>query len=350
MPNTKEAKGLDGTGIAEVDVADKAVPKHVLTPEIQESLIEQAKVASGKHLGIEAVRADEEIKARHEFLGSLEPTERDRLFEQLKARHGSIPTFPTAAFPLVPRTFYYQVMRPPFAPVWAIPSPRHVLHCYDVSKSQTSSLLHESSECIPDQGAFSLHVCLGRFNNVECRQALPWVIGEAIHAKAHMAFDRQMSMGISWETKLVVEVDYVVENPGPWACLMIPGVPASGLGLVGALGIANMSVTAMLTHAPVNQGTWDRFLMGSASAHFPGDLDLKQAFTLSTSVTIPGGEYLNWYHIYMDAELTAFRSVPSTTSFPGSVQANLTVPNTSGVIGSSAPLKVTEIRVTMYQI
>jgi len=348
MPATKEAKGVDVNG----DGAIKGAPsfqKHLLTPEVQESLIEKAKAASEEHRRIEGVRANEQITARHELLGSLEPAVRAQLFDQLKT-HASIPTFPTVAPPAVIGAFYHQVLRPPFSPVWAIPSPRHALTCYDIAKGGSATLLAESAECIPDQGAFSLHLALGRFGLVSCAQGMPWLIGEAVHTKAHMAFDQQTSMGIPWQTKLVVEADYAIENPGPWACLMIPGVPASGLGLVGGLGIANMSVTAMLAHAPLVQSTWDRYLMGSASSHFPGDLDLRQSFTLSTSITIPGGEYLNWWHVYLDAELTAFRSVPSTNDFSGSVQLNLTVPNSSGVIGSSAPLKVREIRVSMYVI
>jgi hypothetical protein len=167
-----------------------------------------------------------------------------------------------------------------------------------------------------------------------------------------MTFLKEPRVRVPSLTQLVVEVDYALEGPAQfWACFMIPGEAGGQLGLVGALGMANLSVSANIQGNQQGQQTYERFLLGSASAHFPGgQIELKQTFTLTTSLVIPGGETLNWYQIYLDAHVSAFQSDGALGRYPGYAQSNLTLPGSGGSIGPSAPLKVKEIRTALISI
>jgi hypothetical protein len=167
-----------------------------------------------------------------------------------------------------------------------------------------------------------------------------------------MTFLKEPKVRVPSLTQLLVEVDYAIEGPAQfWACFMIPGESGDQLGLVGALGMANISVSAYIQNGQQSQGNFQRFLLGSATPNFPGGaIELTQTFTLSTSLVIPGGEILYWYQIYLDAQLSVFQSDGAPGLYPGFAQSNLTVPGSGGAIGPSAPLKVKEIRTALISI
>ena len=364
MQTTKEAK------VTKVESGGKQAP-HEFTPEVRETLIEQGKAATDKNHRMEMTRLKEYVDAQHGFLASLEPKEREQMAQALKARSAGITTavpppgalgreFPypihvPASWLAPPGAFDYQVMRPPFTPDYFQPTSRHTQACYNVPKKILSDLLLESRECVPELGALSLECAIGLVNHQYCGSGQTGLFGWWENsASAFMTFLKQPSVRVPSLTQLLVEVDYAIEGPAQWwALFMIPGDPGQ-LGLVGGLGMANLSLSAYIQNGQQAQTTYERFLLGSASPHLPwGATDLKQTFTLRTSLVIPGGEVLYWYQIYLDARVSVFQSDGSPGLSPGYAQVNLTLPGSTDsgrAIGPSAPLKVKEIRTALISI
>jgi hypothetical protein len=357
MQSTKEAKN------AKFESGDKQA-SHEFTPELQKSLIEQAKTASEEHRRIEMARLKEDTDTRHALLTTLEPKEREHVAQALKARSAATvvqapstlalrPFPPQLAYPVPIYAIDYQIMRPPFVPDGFQPASRHTQACYNIPNDTLSDLLLESRECVPELGALSLECAIGVVNHNSCGSGQTGLFGWWENsASAFMTFLKIPRVRVPSLTQLLVEVDYAIEGPAQWwALFMIPGEPGNQLGLVGGLGMANMSVSAYIQNGQQVQKTYERFLLGSASAHFPGGaVDLTQTFTLRTSLAIPSGEVLYWYQIYMDAHVSVFRSDGAPGLYPGYAQVNLTLPGSGGAIGPSAPLKVKEIRTALISI
>ena len=358
MQTTKEDKDAK-------DVRDGSGGKHAsheFTPKIRESLIEQAKATAEENRRVEMNRLKEDVDALHALLASLEPKEQERLAQALTARQGTAMTPAISVAAVGPRPFPptlpivvidYQMMRPPFTPDYAEPIPRSIQACYDVPNFKLSSLLLRSEEPVPELGALSILSAIGEVSHQSCGSGGTGLFGWWENsASAFMTFVKQPRVRVSSQTQLVVEVDYAVEGPAQfWACFMIPGEAGGQLGLVGALGMANMSVSANIQGTMQLQKTYERFLLGSASAHFPaGQIELKQIFTLTTSHMIPSGQTLNWYQIHIDAQVSTFKSDGLAGKYHGYAQSNLTLPGTATSIGPSAPLKVKEIRTALISL
>ena len=365
MQTTKEAPD------AKVESGDKR-GSHEFTPKVREFLIEQAKAATEEHRRMEMARLKEDVDTRHALLTSLEPKEREQVAAALKARSAGITTaahppgvlareFPRPIHVPVswlapPGAFDYQVMRPPFTPDYFQPTSRHTQACYNVPNKTLADLLLESRECVPELGALSLECAIGVVNHDSCGSGHTGLFGWWENsASAFMTFLKQPKIRVPSLTQLLVEVDYAIEGPAQWwALFMIPGEPGNQLGLVGGLGMANMSLSAYIQNGQQFQKTYERFLLGSASTHFPGGaIDLTQTFTLRTSLVIPGGEVLYWYQIYLDARVSVFHSDGTPGLSPGYAQVNLTLPGSTDsgrAIGPSAPLKVKEIRTALISI
>ena len=354
MQTTKEAKN------AKIESGGKE-GSHEFTPELQDSLIDEATTASEEHRRIEMTRLKEDLDTRHALLTTLEPNKREHVANALMSRSEEVhaasalpvrPFPPQLAYP-VAAVIDYQVMRPPFAPYIFQPTSRHTQACYNIPSDNLSDLLIWSRECVPELGALSLECAIGVVNHNSCGSGQTGLFGWWENsASAFMTFLKEPRVRVPSQTHLVVEVDYAIEGPAQWwALFMIAGEPGNQLGLVGGLGMANMTVSASIQNASQVQRTHERFLLGSASAHLPGGaIDLTQNFTLRTSLVIPSGEILNWYIIYVDARVSVFRSDGTPGLDPGFAQINLTLPGSGGGIGPSAPLKVKEIRTTLISI
>ena len=352
MPTTKTSQNAKSGG---------KQGSHEFTPEVQEALIEQATAAAEEHHRLEMDRVKKDIDTREAILTALEPKE--HVAHALKGRMAEVhaasglpmrPFPPQVAYPVPIDAIDYQIMRPPFTPYVFQPTSRSTQACFNVPSNTLSDVLLWSRECVPALGALSLECAIGVVNHQSCGfgQIGPLGLYEN-SASAFMTFLKQPGIRVPAPmTQLLVEVDYAIEGPAQWwALFMIPGEPGNQLGLVGGLGMANMSVSARIQNGQQLQRTYERFLLGSASAHFPGgSIDLNQTFTLRTSLVIPGGDVLYWYQIYVDARVSVFRSDGAPGLDPGFAQINLTLPGSGGGVGPSAPLKVKEIRTALVSI
>jgi hypothetical protein len=316
----------------------------------RESLVERAKKVSREHMRIEASRLDEDLTARHAIVKSLKPEERDRFIEHMK----TVPR--PAAAPVLSReiklpptqVLEYLVLRPPFAGFWG--EPRLVSsRCNNITGGPPVGVCKTSQEGRPAEGVLSIEAAIGDFFNVQCpSDERPWVIGEACTAQAVIGFGRSTGLVLTQPVLVTVEMDVILEGQAsPWTYYMFPGEPETGLGLVGFLGIATMGLQASGYPTNLSTETYERFLLGSASAYFPGDIDVRTSFTLRQSLLAQPNPNNNplWYAFYLLGDLAAFRSIPASgRGNPGYAQANLTVPGSNAALGPSTPIKVTEVR------
>jgi hypothetical protein len=340
MPTVQEAKNAKRTTFS---IEDK------------ESLIEYAKEVSYERTRVEAQLLDEHITARQALVESMKPEQQARFAEHLKTLPRTTPAevaAPAAREIGFPTTcISYQVMRPPFTTNWwAQPSRagapvRISTSCVSILTHQSLGLTAMSAEAIPSEGALSVQAAIGDFFNARCQNIGTWFIGEGNRAFA--VFGQIADTGITLPSNgfMSVEVDLAMEGQVGWSNFMFPGEPGSGLGLVGFIGIGGLTFqTFDGTQQTLNQ-TSERFLLGSASAHFPGVVDRRPTFTLRQITFLPPSSGTLKYAIAISADLTAFRSTPiEHGGFPGFAHANLTVPGTPGPLQPGTPLKVKEIR------
>lgn len=285
---------------------------------------------------------------RQALMTSLTPEQRERALQHLK-----MPPIVTAAgakpdrFTLPIHVIDYQVLRPPFAAYYAVPA-RYGIAC--VTAGHEAGLNRQFAEGIAAEGALSIEAAIGEWFNVDCWAHGPWFIGEANQASAAMGLVHDNGQTFSSPVYLFVEADFVLEGtPSPWTYYMFPGEPSSGLGLVGVMGIANMVLYAVTENGTSTRETYDRFLLGSSSANFPPQVDVKTSFTLSQWIVIPPSSTISRYLIHLEAEATAFRSIPvQGGGYPGYAQTNMTVPGSNAAMGPCNPLRVKEVRSTLW--
>lgn len=313
----------------------------------KKTLFEQGKSKLTEHARAEAARLNDVITTRQAILKTMKPEERVRLFEHLKA--------PLSPAPIAGRGFQfpnlavidYQVLRPPFTGWWAQDSKRLSTSCVNALTQATLDLNAVSEEEIASDGTLSVEAAIGDFFNARCQPIVsPWFIGEANQATAAIGYIRDTGVVPTRPGFLNVQVDLALDGqPDGWTYFMFPGEPSSGLGLVGSLGIANL---LLQVRDVGSEETYERFLLGSASAFYPGDLNREPSFTLSLSSFLPTNNTSVEYAFAVSVELTAFRSIPvQNGGYPGYVQANLTVPGTPGTLGPGTPLRVKEVRTSI---
>lgn len=326
--------------IAELESAD---------PKLEDKafLIEHAAKIAELDVREETLRLKEDYEARHALMKTLKPAEQGRIAQHLVQPPG------TRVLPrpdlIRPPSFCleYQVLRPPFTALWGVP-PRASVQCVNAQTGQPVGIRRWSQEGIGDQGALSIEAAIGEFIGVDCQPSGPWFIGEANQTNAVLGQFHYMGGPLTLPAQVTVEADLVLEGlPSAWTYLMVPGQPSSGLGLVGFLGVANLFLYGWNGTGVTVRNTYHRFLLGAASAFYPGEVDRDPSFTLSESISIrpnPNNPPLA-YALLIRAELTAFRSVPTPGGgAPGYAQANLTVPGTPAALGQGTPLMVKEIR------
>jgi hypothetical protein len=323
----------------------------------REALIEYAQTVSQEHARSEAMRLDEHITARQALLESVQPEQRARLVEHLKT-HVNIPSgeanleVKDVHLP-PPFCISYQVMRPPFTTNWwSSPSRagapvRLDKPCVNVFTQQPVGLTADSAEGVLSQGALSVQAAIGDFFNARCERSGTWFIGEANRAFAAIGQIADTGIALPSPGFMSVEVDLAMEGQVGWSNFLFPGEPSSGLGLVGFLGIGSLTFQTFDGNNSTLQDTYERFLLGSASAYFPGQVDRKPTFTLRQWTMLPptaAGSTLR-YAFSVSADLTAFRSTPiQNGGYPGFAHANLTVPGTPGPLQPGTPLKIKEVR------
>lgn len=323
--------------------------------EDKESLIEHAMKVSQERTRLEALRLDEEIRARQALLESMKPEEQARLADHLKR----IPRPATAEVAAaarqidvhLPTCISYQVMRPPFTTNWwNATSPagapvRLSTSCVNVFTNQSLGLTAVSSEGIAAEGALSVQAAIGDFFNARCQNIGTWFIGEGNRAFAAIGTQADTGIVLPSPGFMSVEVDLAMEGPVGWSNFLFPGEPGSGLGLVGFIGIGGLIFQTFDGAGQTLQEASERFLLGSASAYFPGDVDRKPTFTLrQTAFLAPSSGTLR-YALAISADLTAFRSTPiEHGGHPGFAHANLTLPGTPGPLQPGTPLRVKEVR------
>jgi hypothetical protein len=323
-----------------------------------ESLFEHAKKVSDGFVKIEAKRLDEEITARHALIQGLKPEQRSRFLEHVK----SIPApaagpAPTAGPALArelhippPTILEYLVLRPPYAGFWDQPGRFISEPCANSVGGPPVGVCRFTYEGRPADGVLSLEAAIGEFFNIDCvASRSPWFIGEACTARAAMGLIRNSGLVLNQQVLLTVEMDVVLDGqPSPWSYYMFPGEPETGLGLVGFLGIATLGLQAFPDTGNLSTETYERFLLGSASAYFPGQVDVKPSFTLRRSLLVPANTTTTnplAYAFYFAGDLAAFRSIPaSSQGNPGYAQANLAMPGSNAALGPSTPLKLAEVR------
>lgn len=344
MPNVEESNNARSAGF---DIEDK------------EALIAHAMKVSRERTRVEALQLDEQIKARQALLESMKPEEQARLAQHLKSLPKALPMdLPLRGRwdPILPTTISYQVMRPPFstdwwsAPLRAGSGPFHLtIPCVNVSTLARLGLTAVSAEGILSEGALSVQAAIGEFFNASCQKHEDWFLGEANRAFAAMGTSVDTGIALPSPGLISIGVDFEMQGQVGWSNFLFPGEPGSGLGLVGFIGIAGLSFQTYDNAQNTTQDATERFLLGSASAFFPGDVDRKPTFTLSHLVFLPktpSGTLR--YSFGISADLTAFRSVPiENGGYPGFAHANLTVPGTPGPLQPGTPLKVKEVRVAI---
>jgi hypothetical protein len=144
---------------------------------------------------------------------------------------------------------------------------------------------------------------------------------------------------------MFVEVDLAVEGSVGWSNFLFPGEPSSGLGPVAFIGIGGLVFQTLDGNGQTRQDATDRFLLGSASAHFPGQVDREPTFTLSQVAFLSPSSTTLGYALAISADLTAFRSTPiDGGGYHGFAHANLSVPGTPGPLQPGTPLRVKEVR------
>jgi len=333
--------------------------KHPPHLEDKESLVEHAKNVSHERARVEAVHLDKEITARQALLESVKPDQQARLVEHMsKVMKTGVADAVSTHSPVVqlpPATcISYQVMRPPFPATWFAHPLRTptgpfqlTVSCVNMFTQQNVGLTAVSAEGILSEGAISVQAAIGDFFNARCQRTGPWFLGEGNRAFAGIGSFDNVGPALPSPGFISVEADLAMEGQVGWSNFLFPGEPGSGLGLVGFLGIGSMIVQ---TFDPGNQNTTqevtERFLLGSASATFPGSVDRKPTFTLRTMTWLPAtmNSQLR-YSFVISADLTAFRSTPiEGGGYPGFAHANLTVRDTPGPLQPGTPLKVKEIR------
>jgi hypothetical protein len=317
----------------------------------REALIEHVKTVSEGHARTEAMRLNEQIKARHALLESVPPDQRARLTEQLKA-HATIRSgeanLAGRDFQLpLPSCISYQVLHPPFTSWWAQNSRQLTTDCVNMFTSQRVGLTAVSEQALIAEGALSVQAAIGDFFNARCQPIGTWFIGEGNRAFAAMGQIADTGIALPSPGFMSVEVDLAMEGPVGWSNFLFPGEPSSGLGLVGFIGIGSLIFQTSDGNGDTSQDDYQRFLLGSASATFPGEVDRKPTFTLRQWTFLPAtaaGSTLR-YAIGISAELTAFRSTPiEQGGYPGFAHANLTMPGTPGPLNPGTPLKIKEVR------
>ena len=315
-----------------------------------ESLIEHASSLTRERSRIEAVALHEDVTARQAVMASLEPKEQARFREYLKPHTmEAMPAPKPDRWPPFFTTVDYQVLHAPYATLTGVPTPMVATNCLNsVSPGQTVSIKRWSREGNAAQGALSIEAAVGEFFNVSCDALEPWFIGEANIADAALIQSRVSGITLNTAAYVFIGADFVLEGPAsPWATYMFPGEPSSGLGLVGFLGVANLAAYYNDGSGTAVRSASERFLLGSASAFFPGEVDRKPNFTLSQLLVFPANAPI-YYYLVLSAELTAFRTIPvQDGGYPGYAQANLTLPGSGAALGPSTPLKVSEIRASI---
>jgi len=317
----------------------------------KDALFERTKALLNEHSRAEASRLNDIITPRQAFLKSMKPDERARLFEHMKAP--LIPAAPVIRpdrqIPL-PTCISYQVFRPPFTDWYQLEPTVRGYFCVNSITHERLDLSAVSEQSIGSEGTLSVQAAIGEFINARCQSSqsdLSWPIGENNSAYASIGVIKDTGVVPPGPGFITVEVDLVLDGqPDGWTYFRFPGEPSSGLGLVGSIGIANMYF--QVRDIPGDTETYERFLLGSASAYFPGALDVKPTFTLSRSAFLPVNGTSIVYSIYLGVELTVFRSIPvQGGGYPGYVQANLTVPGTPRMLGPGTPLRVKEVRTSI---
>jgi hypothetical protein len=325
------------------------------------------KEATLKHLNgvtherarVEALNLKGEVEARHALVESLKPEQQGRLAEHLKTL-AMIPPIgvalaePQRQIPL-PSCISYQVLRPPFTTGWwahplRVGTGPFLLqsYCESIVTHQPLGLTAISAQGILSEGALSVQAAIGDFFNARCRPQDPWFIGEANTASAAMGLIADTGVQMPSSGFMSVEVDLAMEGQVGWSNFVFPGEPSTGLGLVGFLGIAGFlfqttNMTANGKEDTLQDGS-ERFLLGSASAYFPGQVDRKPTFTMRHMALLSPGTSTVKYAMAISADLTAFQSTPINGGFPGFAHANLTVRETPGPLQPGTPLKIKEIR------
>lgn len=328
--------------------------------EDKESLIEHAKSVTHERARVEALRLKEQIAAQQTLVESIKPEDQARFAEHLKA----LPKIAPVEVPVAPRRdihlpscISYQVVRPPFTTDWWAKPLRVTtgpfldqIFCVSNTTGQQVGLTSMSAQGILSEGALSVQAAIGDFFNASCQGDERWFIGEGSRAFAAMGVVVDSGVQMPSPGFMTVEVDLAMEGPIGWSNFLFPGEPSTGLGLVGFLGIGGL--TFQTTNETSNglegtrQDSSERFLLGSASAHFPGQVDRKPAFTLSAVAFLsPSAGTTVKYAMAISADLTAFRTTPTgNKGFPGFAHANLTVPGTPGPLQPGTPLRVKEVR------
>lgn len=336
-------------------------PKQAPSLEDKESLVEYAKTVSHERARVEAKRLDEQITARQALLESVKPEHQARLVEQMSRIQNIVTTdvastdARTVHLP-PPTCISYQVLRPPFPATWfahPLRTPTGPFHlttsCVSIVTHQSLGLTAVSAEGILSEGAISIQAAIGDFFNARCQNIGTWFIGEGNRAYAGIGSLDNVGPPLPSPGYLSVEADLAMEGPVGWSNFMFPGDPGSGLGLVGFIGIGSMIVQTFDGPQKTLQETTDRFLLGSASATFPGSVDRKPTFTLRSMTFLPAtSSSALRYTFLINGDLTAFRSTPiEHGGFPGFAHANLTTRDTPGPLQPGTPLKVKEIRVAI---
>lgn len=322
-----------------------------------ESLFEHAKKVSFERTRVEAMRLDEEVTARQALLESMKPEEQTRFTDHLKSLARTAPVeFATAAREVahLPSCISYQVMRPPFTTNWwALPSragtpARFETRCVNVFTHQNVGLTAVSEEGVLSEGALSVQAAIGDFFNARCQNIGTWFIGEGNRAFAALGVQGDTGVALSSPGLMFVEVDLAMEGSVGWSNFLFPGEPSTGLGLVGFIGIGGLIFQTSDANGQTRQEATERFLLGSASAHFPGQVDRKPTFTLSQVAFLSPSASTLRYALAISADLTAFRSTPiQNAGYPGFAHANLTVPGTPGPLQPGTPLRVKEVRTSV---
>jgi len=334
--------------------AVKSAKSATFNIEDKEALIEHSKKVSHERTRVEALQLDEQVKARQALLESMKPEEQARLAEQLKM----LPRTALLDAPRVrgdfnlPTCISYQVMRPPFSTNWwGSPSRAGVpvrleTTCVNAFTNASLGLTAVSEEAILSQGALSVQAAIGDFFNARCQRTGTWFIGEGNRAFAAMGLIADSGIALPSPGLMSVEVDLAMEGQVGWSNFLFPGEPGSGLGLVGFIGVGGLIFQTTNGAESTSQEASERFLLGSASAYFPGDVDRRSTFTLSQMAFLsPTSSGTLRYAIAISADLTAFRSTPiEGGGYPGFAHANLTVPGTPGPLQPGTPLKVKEVR------
>ena len=325
--------------------------------EDRESLIEHAKKVSLERTRVEAMRRNEEITARQALLESMKPEQQTRFTDRLKSIARTAPLeFATAARREInlPSCISYQVMRPPFTTDWwSAPSRagspvRIETNCVNAFPQQRVGLTAVSAEGILSEGALSVQAAIGDFFNARCQRTGTWLIGDGNRAFAALGVQGDTGIALPSPGLMFVEVDFAMEGSVGWSNFLFPGEPSSGLGLVGFIGIGGLIFQTFDGNGQTRQEATERFLLGSASAYFPGQVDRKPTFTRSGVAFLSPSTTTLRYALAISADLTAFRSTPiENAGYPGFAHANLTVPGTPGPLQPGTPLRVKEVRTSV---